>query len=178
VTCSLGSIAAGSSTNVTITVTPNAIGSVTDTVNVSATSNDPDSADLHASSTATVTNANADLSVTVADAPDPIGLGAGNVTYTIVTTNNGPASASGLRVVDTLPASFAFVSSRPGAKCSLGGHVVTCSLGSLSSGASITVTIVATPSAKGTFTDSVTVSSSAPDPNGANDTRSEQTIVN
>ena len=120
VTCSLGSIAAGSSTNVTISVTPNAIGSVTDTVNVSATSNDPDSSDLHASSTATVTDPNADLAVTIADTPDPIGLGAGNVSYTIVTTNDGPASASGLRVVDTLPTSFTFVSSRPGTKCSLG----------------------------------------------------------
>ncbi len=178
VTCTLGSVAVGSTTSVTLPVVATTIGPLSDTVNVTATSGDPDSADLTATATSSVTDPNADLSIALKDSPDPIVLGSGNVSYTMVATNAGPAKATGLRFVNTLPSGFTFVSAKPGKKCSVSGRVVTCTLGNLASGSSTTLTIVATPTSKGTFTDSVTVSSSNPDHDGSDNATSTTTLVN
>ncbi len=177
VTCSLGSIPAGSTSTVTITVVASVIGPLSNTVGVSATSTDPDSADLTATTSTTVTDPNADMSVAITDSPDPIVLGSGNITYSIVATNNGPANASGVRVIDTLPAGATFVSAKPGTRCSLASGILTCSLGNLASGASITVTLVLTPTATGALVNPVSASSSAPDPNTANNSKSATTTV-
>lgn len=101
----------------------------------------------------------ADLSVTKSDSPDPVQNGS-NLTYTIVVKNNGPSTATGVMLTDTLPPGVTFVSS------SCGGP--SCSLGSLASGASTTVTLVVTSVSLGLITNTVTVSGSQPDPNSAN----------
>jgi uncharacterized repeat protein (TIGR01451 family) len=93
-----------------------------------------------------------------------------NVTYTLVVTNNGPSTAKGVQVSDPLPAGVTFVSVAPAA-CGLAGTTVTCALGDLAKGQSVSVTVVAgipvgTP--QGTKRNVATVSSTTPDTNLAN----------
>ena len=119
----------------------------------------------------------ADLSVTKSDSPDPVSKGAA-LTYSIVVTNNGPGSAAGVQLSDSLPANVQFVSAASTAgSCAQTGSTVACNLGNLSNGASVTVTLIVTPKKAGTLTNTVHVSSSASDPNEANNTATEQTVV-
>ncbi|HWO00074.1 MAG TPA: C25 family cysteine peptidase, partial [Blastocatellia bacterium] len=69
-----------------------------------------------------------------------------NVTYTITVTNNGPDPASSITVTDNLPATVSFVScsSTGGGMCAGLGNNRTVSFTSLGSGASATITLVAT----------------------------------
>jgi uncharacterized repeat protein (TIGR01451 family) len=119
----------------------------------------------------------ADLSVTKSDSPDPVSKGAA-LTYSIVVTNNGPGSAADVQLTDSLPANVQFVSAASTAgSCAQTGSTVACNLGQVSNGASVTVTIIVTPKKAGTVTNTVQVSSGSPDPNSANNTDTEQTVV-
>ncbi len=107
-------------------------------------------------------------------------------TYTITVTNNGPAAATGVVATDNLPfkAQFKSVQVSPAAACTKAsaGNVTTvsCNLGTLASGATSTITLVAKLS--GTvgqvLTDTASVSEGAPgDANSANDTSIVTTTV-
>ncbi|MCL4295825.1 MAG: S8 family serine peptidase [Anaerolineae bacterium] len=88
----------------------------------------------------------ADLAITKSDNPDPVQAGS-QLTYTIVVTNNGPATANGVVVTDTLDANTTFVSSSLGAACTHSSGVVTCNLGGLTPGQSTSFTITVNVSA-------------------------------
>jgi uncharacterized repeat protein (TIGR01451 family) len=119
----------------------------------------------------------ADLSVAKSDSPDPAARGA-DLTYTVVVTNNGPGSAAAVQLTDSLPTTVRFVSATSTAgSCAEAGGIVTCNLGDLSNGASVTVTIVVTPRRTGTIANTVQVSSLSPDPNPANNTDTEETTI-
>lgn len=118
----------------------------------------------------------ADLTVSITDTPDPVRAGS-RLTYTAAVTNNGPASASAT-LTDTLPANVRFRSATSTAgSCSRSGQVVTCSLGTLGTGDTATVTITVTPRQAGTITNSAQVTSAAADPNPTNNTDTETTTV-
>ena len=119
----------------------------------------------------------ADLSVVKSDSPDPVSKGA-DLTYSMVVTNNGPSSAANVHLTDTLPADVEFVSATATAgSCAQTENIVACSLGDLSNGSSITVTIVVTAKKEGTLTNTARVDSISPDPNSANNTDTEETMV-
>lgn len=122
----------------------------------------------------------ADLSITKTDSPDPVNTGS-NVTYTIVVTNNGPATAQSVVVTDNLPGTVTFVSclSSGTGVCGGSGNNRTITFSSLASGASATITLVATAnSASGTIiTNTATVSSSTNDPTPANNSSTATTAV-
>ena len=84
-----------------------------------------------------------DLSVTKGDAPDPVDVGQ-NITYTIVVTNAGPSTATGVVATDTLPIDFvsAVSASSTQGSCTVASPVVTCQIGTMNAGAKVTVTIV------------------------------------
>jgi len=86
----------------------------------------------------------ADLAVTKAASSGTIIAGS-SVTYTITLVNNGPDSASSITVTDNLPASLTFVScaSTGNGVCGGSGNDRIVSFNSLASGASATITIVA-----------------------------------
>ena len=118
----------------------------------------------------------ADLAITKVDSSDPITAGS-DLTYTLTVTNNGPNPASGVTVVDNLPAGVTLRSSTASQGSCSGTTNVTCSLGDLASGASATVTIVVTTSTAGTLSNSASVSGNQPDPNSANNSATQQTTV-
>jgi len=118
--------------------------------------------------------AQADLEISKADSPDPVTVG-DNLTYTITVTNGGPDAATNVVVTDTLPSGVTFVSASPGCVHSAG--VVTCNLGNIPAGGSVTITIVVTVTAPGTISNTATVTSDTLDPNTANNSDAEPTEV-
>jgi uncharacterized repeat protein (TIGR01451 family) len=118
--------------------------------------------------------AQADLEISKADSPDPVTVG-DNLTYTITVTNNGPDAAANVVVTDTLPSGVTFVSASPG--CVHAAGVVTCNLGNIPAGSSVTITIVVTVTAPGTISNTATVTSDTLDPNTANNSDAEPTEV-
>jgi uncharacterized repeat protein (TIGR01451 family) len=128
----------------------------------------------------------ADLAVTKSDAPDPVVAGT-PLTYLLQVTNNGPDAAPSFAVTDTLPAGVAFVSSPDGcAETAPGSGVVVCpSAGSLAAGSGTVFQIVAlvaadlvyNAGAPVTITNAATVTSDWLDPNPANNSDTESTLV-
>jgi uncharacterized repeat protein (TIGR01451 family)/CSLREA domain-containing protein len=117
----------------------------------------------------------ADLEISKADSPDPVTVG-DNLTYTITVTNRGPDAAANVVVTDTLPSGVTFVSASPGCVHSAG--VVTCNLGTIPAGDSVTITIVVTPTAPGNIVNNVSVDSDTDDPDPANNAATAPTEVN
>jgi uncharacterized repeat protein (TIGR01451 family) len=125
----------------------------------------------------------ADLVLVKTDSPDPVVVRA-TLTYTITVENQGPGAANDVTLTDQLPAETVFVSATASqGSCTRAGGgnrdgTLTCALGSLAAATSATVTIVVSPSRAGvTLTNTATVRANAPDPNLANNTRTETTTV-
>ena len=107
---------------------------LTNTVTGSATQVD----DTPANNTATATTpvvASTDLGVTKTG-PSRVTAG-GAVAWTIVATNAGPSTATGVTVTDPIPAGATVTSATPTqGTCTVTATTVTCALGTLASGAS------------------------------------------
>ena len=83
-----------------------------------------------------------DLSITKTDSPDPLNVGE-KLTYTLTIHNNGPSTATQVTVADSLPATVTYLSSSSTqGSCTGSGQVVRCAIGTMPSGATVTVTIV------------------------------------
>ena len=100
---------------------------------ITATATDPSgNTSEFSSSCATVIGA-PNLAVTTARAPASPLIGS-PITYTLTVTNNGTAAATNVTLVDTLPATAAFMSyTNANGTCSNASGVVTCGLGTLES---------------------------------------------
>jgi uncharacterized repeat protein (TIGR01451 family) len=103
------------------------------------------------------------------------------MTYTIKVTNNGPSSANGVLVVDTLPKNTGF-GSATSTQGSCGprpkSQAVDCNVGTMASGAVVTITLLVKPTQKGTYVNTATVSATSPaDPNTSNNTSQATTTV-
>ena len=119
----------------------------------------------------------ADLTLQASASPDPVTVG-NALTYTITVTNNGPNDASGVMVTDTLPVGMSLLSATPTQGGCSGSSPVTCALGALASGATSTVTIVASTAAIGEFSNTPEVSGTEIDLNTANNDATVTTTVN
>jgi uncharacterized repeat protein (TIGR01451 family) len=118
-----------------------------------------------------------DLALTKSDSPDPVSRD-GTLIYSAVVTNQGLSPAVAVSLTDQLPADVRFVSAISTAgNCAQANSTVTCSLGDIVNGGSETVTITVTPRRPGTVTNTAQVSSLSPDPNLANNTDSEATVI-
>jgi len=121
----------------------------------------------------------ADLAITKSDSPDPVKSGQ-NLTYTIVVTNNGPGTGTGVVMTDNLPknAGFASVSTTKGTcEAKPAKATVTCNLGDMASGTSATIIIVAKSPTRGPISNKASVTATSPDPNSSNNSDTETTTV-
>jgi uncharacterized delta-60 repeat protein/uncharacterized repeat protein (TIGR01451 family) len=122
----------------------------------------------------------ADLCITASDSPDPITIG-GDLTYLYSITNFGPSTATGVVFTNFLPAGVQYISSVH----STGGsstynpanNTLDCNVGTLASGAGMTITVVVRPTAPGTITSIATIRGTQPDVNPANNTAAVKTTV-
>lgn len=119
----------------------------------------------------------ADVSIAKTATPAAAIAGA-NLTYTLQVTNAGPDSASNVTVTDSLPPGVAVVSVSPG--CVVASRV-TCSVGTLASGAGATFAIVVAVSSRvangAALVNTATVAANEVDPSPANNTASVSTTV-
>jgi uncharacterized repeat protein (TIGR01451 family) len=161
----------------TCTIPSSATGTIVNTASVSAPGyTDPNAANDSATDDDTVLVPEADLEISKVDDPDPVVSG-DYLTYTVTVLNNGPSDAENVVVTDTLPAEATFVSSSGCAEDPDG--YTDCTLGTIAAGASVQYTITAgiALDTSGTITNNASVSSTTADPNGANDSTSEDTNV-
>src|SRR5579884_2397647 len=117
-----------------------------------------------------------DLAVTKAGSPNPDRL-PGDITWTMVVTNNGPDTATGVKVSDPMPSGNTFVSASTTQGACTGGAILSCSLGTLAAGGKVTITLVTRPSTVGTQTNTVTVVGNETETNTANNTASASVVV-
>src|SRR5262249_10320012 len=134
-------------------------------VQMSATATDSgNNTSVFSSDHVAVKAASADLSISITTSPTTPTLG-DTLTYTITVTNNSPDAASGLVLRDALPdvPHSDSVTPSQGTYYESEGIVI-CFAGNLASGASATLTIVVSPLAAGTISDSAEVSANETDP--------------
>lgn len=137
-----------------------------------------------AGSTSITVQNKSDLLVTTASSLDVVNFG-GTLTYTVTVRNVGPFEASAVTLADPVPAQAIFLSMNSGgASCTTPapamGGTVTCSFGSMASGASATVSFtvrVSIPPVPASITNTAVVSSPNFDPNPANNSASVKTLV-
>jgi large repetitive protein len=130
--------------------------------------------------TTTVTSlAQAELSVIATAAPDPASVGSPLV-YTLAIRNSGPTNADNVVITDTLPSGLTFGSAAT-TQGTCGLPTVTCNIGTLINGGTVTVTIVVTPSmliiSPVIITNTAGVSSATTDPNPADNVATVTTTV-
>jgi uncharacterized repeat protein (TIGR01451 family) len=178
VTCDVGTLAAGSSAIAEIVLAPLENGIITNTAAVTANQGDPNATNNRAMQQTTINTTGGplvDVAATMGDVPDPVIAGS-NLTYKATVINNGPDTATGVTLTDTLPTGVQFVSAS--ANCTPSGGIVVCTIGNLPSGASVPIDIVVTPTAQGTLTNTAQVSANENDWKTINNTTSESTTVN
>ena len=123
-------------------------------------------------------NPTIDLALSLTSAPNPVVLG-NRVSYTTTITNQGPFTATGVKLTNALPVGAVFVSaSSPQGSCALVGTNVVCTVGSLTNGASVTVTIVVTPTIPGVNASSAVVAANEIELNPADNRGVTTTQVN
>jgi uncharacterized repeat protein (TIGR01451 family) len=176
VTCSVGDLAKGASTSVSITVktTPASCPSVSNHATVSASNEANAQTGNNTSNTVKVDVICPNPDVTIrksSDAPSG-GVAPGDrFTYTVTVESVGGATAKDVVVRDSVPAGLTIVSAT--SPCSVSGQNVTCALGDMAGGSKTTVqiTVEATDSACPDVTNRATVSASnEPADNQGNDT--------
>jgi uncharacterized repeat protein (TIGR01451 family) len=190
ISCSVASLAVNATANFPLVVkaivgdTPGT--TITNTANINVpclSASDPNCANNSATTSIVVASpTQADLAITKTANPDPVDMGT-NLQYTLEVTNNGPAAAQGVTVTDPIPGevTFASVSTTQGT-CTYTASTTTvsCSLGSLSVGGLVLITINAsanTFSSVALSTNTATVSATTGDPNLTNNTASVTSTI-
>jgi uncharacterized repeat protein (TIGR01451 family)/fimbrial isopeptide formation D2 family protein len=178
VTCAIGNLALGESTvrHITVTVPP-ALGDQTllNTAVVSGEQGDLEPENNHSEAKTTV-GPSADLAITKTG---PAKVNAdGDITWTLVATNRGPSTATGVKVDDTLPGGVTLTSASPSQGSCVGS--LSCSLDTLVKGASAQIQVVAhVPGSlqNTTLTNTAKISADQPDPDPSNNSASASTLV-
>jgi uncharacterized repeat protein (TIGR01451 family) len=117
----------------------------------------------------------ANLAIGKTASPNPVTAG-NSLTYNLNITNNGPSNATGVTVIDTLPADVTLGSATPSQGSCVGA---VCNLGAIANGSSATVVIVVTVNAAAVspLVNSATVAATETDPVPGNNTATASTTV-
>jgi uncharacterized repeat protein (TIGR01451 family) len=191
VTAITATFASGATAAFTLVVNVNASApdgsTITNTVTVTSSTTDPNTANNSDTET-TAVGAVAELAVSKTDSPDPVAAGS-NISYTLAVFNFGPSDAQNVTMTDALPAGTTFVSWTPPTNwtCTLPAvgstGTVTCTIPTIASGfalvpvSPLVVNVNAALPADTVLTNTMTISSPAPDPNLTNNTFAETTTV-
>jgi len=117
-----------------------------------------------------------DLAITKAVTPSPAALG-GVVTWTLIVRNNGPDSATGVKVADPLPAGVTLVSVGAGQGSCTGGPVINCDPGSIAPGAVVAILVRTTTTSTGSIVNTSTVVGNEAETDTTNNTGSATLVV-
>jgi uncharacterized repeat protein (TIGR01451 family) len=116
--------------------------------------------------------------VIVKDATSPTQLN-GTVQYTMTVTNKGPDTATNVELGDPAPAGISYLTATPSqGTCTVAPALITCSLGTITAGQTVTVNATGTATAVGDLTNTATVTGSGgAEANPADNTDSATTTV-
>jgi uncharacterized repeat protein (TIGR01451 family) len=118
-----------------------------------------------------------DLQITKSASPTSVEVGQ-NITWTMVVKNNGPDSDTGVKVTDPLPAGTTFVSVATTKGTCSGTTLITCLIGPMAAGETVTITLVTTATRTGTLVNDVTVTGDATEVTTNNNSSSASAVVN
>jgi uncharacterized repeat protein (TIGR01451 family)/gliding motility-associated-like protein len=167
----VGNLINGESATLSIVATVNASGPYANTAIISG--NDPDTNSANNTATATpVVDTNLLVTKTASTGTHNVG---DNVTFTITASNSGPSNATGVKVTDTLPAGYIFVSATPSTGTWLAPD---WTIGNLANGANATLTIVAKVNATGSYANTASITGEQNDPTPGNNSESATPTVN
>ncbi len=128
--------------------------------------------------------ASADMGVAITSSPTSAAYAGSNLTYTVTATANGPGTAQGVTVTDTLPANIGqnviASTSVAGVTPIISGNTVTADFGAMAANTSamLTITVVPTAAAIPQITDQATVTTQGSiDPNPNNNSASLTTTI-
>ncbi len=183
ITFDIGNLASGATSVITVIgnvlsatrgdVVNSAVISTTD-----ATFTESNSANNTATRTTSL-SASVDLAITNTSTTNSATAG-GSLVYQIDVTNNGPSTATGVTLSDTLPSGVTFTSATAAqGTVSHASGVVTGNLGTIAPGATVRVTVNATvnPNSRGTLSNTATVTSTETDSSSANNSSTATTTL-
>jgi CSLREA domain-containing protein len=111
--------------------------------------------------------ARADLSISLSDSVDPVVI-SNDYSYTATVTNLGPDRSANTRIEFTIPTAATILTLPSGSGCTRSGNVITCSVGFVNNGASVSRTInvraPATLPTNGNYTARARARSATPEP--------------
>jgi uncharacterized repeat protein (TIGR01451 family) len=169
----------GEKVNCTFSKTITGVGGTSHVNVVTVTGHDPAGHTLTASDDAKVdiTPRLIDL-VIQKDASSPTPLN-GIVNYTLTVINKGPDTATNVQLADPAPAGITYLTANPSqGTCNLSAAIVTCSLGTIAPGQTVTIAITARATTVGSHTNTATVTGSGGrETNPADNVDSAVTIV-
>jgi uncharacterized repeat protein (TIGR01451 family) len=184
INCSTAVLASGASAQFTLVVNSGSDPATTrsNTASVSSSSGDPNTGNNSSTATTTLTAA-ADLTISKSG-PATASQG-GEITYTITAGHAGGSSAANVSVTDALPPGVAFrsLSAPSGWTCTtpaVGQNgTITCTRASFAFGQSGVFTLAGTVTAAvgAGLSNTATIASSTPDPNGANNSATTNATV-
>jgi uncharacterized repeat protein (TIGR01451 family) len=179
------SLAPGTSVTRTVTATApnsggpfvNRVSSTSDTPDPNPTNNDGSQPPLHQVTT-TLAPVITDVQVTQTGPTTPVNVG-DNITFTSVVTNVGSVTANQVVFTNPLPEGVTFVSVTPSqGTCTFANNIVTCDLGDLAPGQSVSIAIAVTPTRPGTITNPVSITATNDsNPNNNNATATAEVIL-
>ena len=148
-----------------------------DTVTASGTDANGHPVSGQASATVHITPRLIDLVLTK-QATSPTALN-GIVHYALTVLNKGPDTATNVQLADPAPAGITYLTASPSqGTCTVAPALVTCSLGSIAAGQTVTIAITARATTVGSHTNTATVTGSGgAETNPADNTASATTIV-
>jgi uncharacterized repeat protein (TIGR01451 family) len=162
--CTIATLASGSNVTINVTATINAAGAFDNSATATATQPDPSNANNTDNTgnggAAGVASVDVGIVKTAGALPAIVGL---PFDYTLVVANHGPITATGVVVTDPLPANFAFVSATAAQGSCSGTTTITCNIGTMLNGASVTITIRGTPGVAGPMSNTATVAANEPE---------------
>ncbi|MFT5580832.1 MAG: putative repeat protein (TIGR01451 family)/gliding motility-associated-like protein [Psychromonas sp.] len=165
----VGSINSGSGASLTITASVNATGDYSNTAYVEGDEGDPNPPNNASAITLTpVPQSDLTLSKSVNNSTPDVGS---NVIFAIAISNNGPSAATGVSVMDTIPAGYTFVSST----ATQGSYVLgtnTWTVGGMALNQTVTLYITATVNATGPYLNTASLNAVENDPTLRNNTSS------
>lgn len=174
--CTLSSISRGDSATVTVTVTPNTVGLISNTASVSANESDPNSSNNSATET-TLVSGISDLSATLSGSIDPATANVA-MNYTVTITNNGADTANTTTPIIQFDDNISIGTVTTGiGSCSKTTGRVTCDFGEMANGASADITIQVIPLRFGTVTSTAYANFSGTDLSMANNISALTTTV-